>query len=206
MLTSLWRNRTMMTRTFAYYSRKVSPAQRKAFFEVVKATQKVSPSLMPRMMFVHTGYLMDVLRAVHASAIAREQAALERAHPEVLQGLSQATLMSPAMREHMPAIARRAFGVVRPRVADREALFRLVLEAVADYHDRFGATLEAFDDVEADRVALACERVLAKAGQGTGAGAGKTDLPDAPPPGFAREMLDALDRAVNVAQGGWEDL
>ena len=210
MLTSLWKNRTMMARTFAYYSRKVSPAQRKAFFDVVKATQKVSPALMPRMMFVHTGYLMDVLRAGHASVIAREQAALETGHPEVLQVLSSTTLISPAIRDQMPAIARAAFGAIRPAAADREALFRLVLEAVVDYHDRFGATLATFDDVQADYLQMACERVLAKAGATTAApGNASADagpMPtDGPPPGFAREILDALDRAVNVSHGGWED-
>ena len=206
MLTALWRNRTMMAKTFAFYSRKVEPAQRKAFFDVVKATQKVSPALMPRMMFVHTGYLMDVMRARHSSAIARQQAALEKEHPEVLQPLSRNTLVSPALRQHMPDVARRAFAVVRPKVASREALFRRVLEAVGDYHDRFGAGLQAFDDVEADRLSLACERVLAKIGEaGPDREADEAGLPDAPPPGFAREILDALDRAVNVARGGWED-
>lgn len=204
MLTSLWKNRAMMARTFAHYTRKVSPAHRKAFFEVVKATQKVSPALMPRMMFVHTGYVMDCLRAGYASSIAREQAALETAHPEVIQSLSSTTLVSAAIREHMPAISRRAFGVIRPRVADRVTLFRLVLDAVVDYHDRFGAALADFDDVEADRLSLTCERVLARTVQAPGASAGGP-APDVPPPGFAREILDALDRAVNVAGGGWED-
>jgi radical SAM superfamily enzyme YgiQ (UPF0313 family) len=221
MLVSLWRNRSMMTGTFSYYSRKVSPEHRKAFFDVVKATQKVSPSLMPRMMFVHTGYRMDCLRARHSSAIARDQAAIEKAHPDRIQVLSDRTRISPALRDQMPAIARAAHGAIRPHIGTREALFARTLEAIVDYHDRFGATLVAFDEVQADHLAMACERVLAKAAAGTGAGAaGTADPGDAaavgpdgdigsvrggPPAGFAREILDALDRAVNVAHGGWED-
>jgi len=218
MLVSLWRNRSMMTGTFAYYTRKVPPQQRKAFFDVVKATQKVSPSLMPRMMFVHTGYWMDCLRARHASAIARDQAALEKSQPQRIQALSKQTLISVALRDRMPEIARAAYARIRPQVASREELFARTLEAIIDYHDRFGATLETFDEVHADHLSMACDRVLARAAGTAEVGGGNASqdlqaqdgnfgsLAAGPPPGFAREILDALDRAVNVAHGGWEDM
>jgi radical SAM superfamily enzyme YgiQ (UPF0313 family) len=207
-LADLWQNRRMITGAMAYYTRHVEPAHRKAFFDVLKATRKVSPSLVPRMMFVHTGFRMDALRARHASAIARDQAALERSQPDRVRVLSRRTRISQALRDRMPEIARAVYAAIRPHVATRRALFARTLEALVDYHDRFGETLDAFDTVQADRVATACERVVARALDDADAGAAEPAdaLPDAPPPGFAREILDALDRAVNVAHGGWEDV
>jgi len=203
-LAELRRNLRLMARTFAYFAFKVPARQRKAFFAVVRATQKVSPALIPRMIFVHTGYLMDSKRARHAAAVAREQAAFERAHPEAIQVLSRTTLIAAALREQMPAIARTAYGVIRRKATGPETLYRLTLEAVLDYHDRFGATLVDFDELQADRLQTACERVLAAFTPSPAAAGAAAILPDSPPAGFAREILDALDRAVHVAHGGWE--
>lgn len=200
-LTELRRNLALMARTFAYFSFKVPANQRQAFFAVVKATRKVSPSLIPRLIFVHTGYLMDSKRARHAAAVAREQAAFEKANPAAIQVLSRATLISAALRDQMPVIARTAYSVIRGKATGPESLYRLTLAGVLDYHDRFGATLAEFDDLQADRLRTACERVLAAFSPAAGAAA---LLPDSPPAGFAREILDALDRAVHVAHGGWE--
>jgi hypothetical protein len=211
-LTDLWQNRKMVTGSMAYYTRRVEPAHRKAFFDVLKATQKVSPSLVPRMMFVHTGWRMDCLRARHAAAIARDQAALERTRPDAVQALSRRTRISEAFRDRMPEIARAAYGAIRPHAASRRSLFAQTLAALIDYHDRFGETLADFDAVQADRLAVCCDRVTAQtvatreAADPNEAGATEDVMPlDGPPAGFAREILDALDRAVNVAHGGWED-
>jgi hypothetical protein len=156
------------------------------------------------MIFVHTGYLMDAKRARHAAAVAREQVAFEKAHPEAIQVLSRTTLISAALRDQMPAIARTAYRVIRGKATGPESLYRLTLEAVLDYHDRFGATLVEFDDLESDHLQTACERVLAAFTPGSVAVGADAILPDSPPAGFAREILDALDRAVHVAHGGWE--
>ena len=87
----------------------------------------------------------------------------------------------------------------------RQTLGLITLAAVGDYQDRFGAELAEFDDVQADHLEKSCERVLAGNGHAA-ATPGEADAPplDEPPPGFAREILDALDRSVNVAHGGWE--
>ncbi len=203
-LAELRRNLALMVRTFAYFMFKVPAKQRRAFFAVVKATRKVSPALIPRMVFVHTGYLMDSKRARHAAAVAREQAAFEKAHPETIQVLSRTTLISAALRDQMPAIARTAYRVIRGTATGPESLYRLTLEAVIDYHDRFGATLAEFDDLQSDRLQTACERVLAAFAPATDAVGAAAIFPDTPPAGFAREILDSLDRAVHVAHGGWE--
>lgn len=222
-LADLWQNRKMITGSMTYFTRHVEPAHRKAFFDVLKETQRVSASLVPRMMYVHTGYRMDYLRARHAAAIARDQAALERANPGLVQVLSRRTHVAQAVRDRMPDIARVAYNAIRPHVTDRATLFAATLSAVIDYHDRFGQTLDEFDDVQADRVATSCERVLAaRASAPTPAdeavlsdGPSTSDAPSSdeglssmggPPGGFAREILDALDRAINVAHGGWEDV
>lgn len=211
-LTDLWQNRRMVTGSMAYYTRHVEPAHRKAFFDVLNATRKVSPSLVPRMMFVHTGWRMDCLRARHAAAVARDQAALERTTPDAVQVLSRRTRISQAFRDRMPEIARAAYGAIRPHAAGRRILFARTLEALIDYHDRFGEALAGFDAVQADRLATCCERVLAQATAASEEAAGPTaDGGDdamplcGPPAGFAREVMDALDRAVNAAHGGWED-
>lgn len=204
-MASLWENRAVMARTIAYYSMKVTPEHRKAFFEVVAATRKRAPWLMNRMMFMHTGYLMDVKRAKHASAIARDQAARERADPSLVQLLPTSTPLPQAVRDQAPAIARAAWDALKGEVHGRDGLMRLAIAALVDYTDRFGQDLEAFDETHAGHVRASCERVLAAHDQAMLSEGGVwTGNGDGMPSGFARELLDALDRTLHMSNGGWD--
>ena len=205
---SLWKNRTTMVRAILFYALKVDDSQRRAFFAVVAATQKHAPYLMAKMMFVHTSYFMDQMRGLHSSSVAREQARFERAHPEGIRVLSRGTPVAAAVRAELPAIVRQAYQAVRAKVAERHAVYDLTLEAVTDFHDRFAAVLTAFDEVAAEQLRQACDRVLSARDRVGGPAAEACDaepLPlDAPPAGFERELRDALDRTLYVANRGWE--
>jgi hypothetical protein len=195
----------MLWRLVRHVLFRATPGQRRALLAVFKAAVRQSPGLMPRVTYAQGAYLLDERIARLTSAIARDQAAWERAHPEEIRVLPRTTAVSAAVREWMPAIAARAWRIIRGRVAEREAIYRLTLAAVGDYHDRFGAALTEFDDLQADHLERSCERVLASDGYAAPTPAHQgAPPPDGPPPGFAREILDALDRSVNVAQGGWE--
>jgi radical SAM superfamily enzyme YgiQ (UPF0313 family) len=190
----------LMDRIVRHFLDEAEGPQRAAFLSVLRATRDRAPWAMDRMMFVHTAYRMDRMRARHDAAVAREQAAVERADPGAVRVLSPDTRLSPDLRRLMPDIARTAFGALRPRVAGRSELVHLALAALRDYNDRYGAELAVFDDAQRDHLLQACDRVLARA---TPSADPPDPLPaDAPPPFFARDLLDALDRTLRVASGG----
>lgn len=203
---SLLRDGRMIAKTLRHYATKVSPEQRKVFFDVVVATGKRGSWMMPRMMFVHTGYWMDLRRASHAGAVARDQARREREDPASVRALPCTTPLASAVREQMPALAAAAWASLRSSVTGREAFMRVAVSALVDYNDRFGSVLGAFDAAHAEHLRRSCERALAQSvPAGCGDGEAFEGAPgDGPPRGFARELLDALDRAVRTSRGGWE--
>ena len=76
-----------------------------------------------------------------------------------------------------------------------DTLYGVVVEALCDYALRFGDTFETFDDYQLDAIHKSCDRVMGRLGTTVS----KTDegMPEAkPPPGFAREILDAMDQTM----------
>lgn len=195
-----WPYRRMVARMFWYYTFEVSREHREAFFTILKTTMKEAPFLVPKMIFLHTAFMMMHKRAAVAARIAREHAAWERSHPELVRRVDPSLPIPEIIRENSGRIFNAAYRRVRPRIADREKLYEAVVEAMLDYTDRFGEAFETFDPVQENYVNESCDRVLA--GLDGDVGGQNRDLPeDRPPPGFAREILDALDHAVRVREG-----
>ncbi len=68
-----------------------------------------------------------------------------------------------------------------------------------DYTDRFNDVFETFDEIQQENIALSCERILSKPRE-TSVPDGWA-LPENPPFGFEREMLDALDHVKRYSSG-----
>jgi len=63
-----------------------------------------------------------------------------------------------------------------------------------DFSDRFGDTFEVYDEFQKEHLKSACERAV-----GTDVleeACTTITLAETPPPGFTREIMDALDNAV----------
>jgi len=98
-LASLWRDRSVMAKATAWYAWKAPKAFRKVFFATLEETRRRAPALMPRMMFVVTSWVMDVLRSRKAARMARLQADFERSHPEVVRPLPRETPIAGTLRD-----------------------------------------------------------------------------------------------------------
>lgn len=194
---ALWSIRGMMFSVFKYYSTGVSKDDRKAFFTLFRRATRAGNYLVPKVIFLYTRYLMDRIRDTNSIAVAREQAAWERTNPDAVTVLTPEVPLSEQFREHYQDIFRSAYQHVRRSVSSKEELYRVVLDAMIDYSDRFNDELASFDDIQRENIALSCERILS---QPRGASSGDpAELPETPPFGFEREMLDALDHVKRYA-------
>ena len=178
-----------------YYVFRAPREHRRAFFAFLRAAARKGPWLPPRAIFLYTCFLMDHMRARHDAAVAREQAAWERDHPGELLPEETGAALAPAVHEHAEEIARAAYDALHPRIGAGEPLYRAAVESIIEYSDRFGPGLHVFDEIEQGRLRDICERVPQ-------AGAPAAAPGDRPPPGFARDILDAVDRALRVRAGG----
>ena len=197
---SPWRMRKEMAAMTRHLLFHVPPAQRKAFGALMKAAATKDRALIPRAIFVWTFYAMEEAQAHIAAGWARKLAAREHVVP--VKTLPPDVPIPEAVREQAGEILRAAYLRVRPRVARRERLYRAVAGAVLDYLDRFGATFEAFDEPQREALHASCDRILARLPHtGEAAAADEPELPaHKPPPGFTRELLDALDRELRVVK------
>lgn len=196
-LGGLWSIRGMLFRVFKYYSTGVPKEDREAFFTLFRAASSRGRHLVPKAIFLYTRYIMDRIRDTHSIAVAREQAAWERANADGVTVLPPEVPLSANFREHYKDIFRTAYLRVRQSASSMEELYRVVLDAMIDYSDRLDS-IEEFDDVQRENITLCCERSLAKP-----RGAlepGDLAFPESPPFGFEREMLDALDHVKRYAR------
>jgi hypothetical protein len=205
---ALWKNGGMLMKLMKYFTFQAPAEQRNIFFTIFKAGGRKAPFLMPRIIYAHTGYLIDRFRTQEAAKVVRAQAKFEKEHPESLRVLPRDTPLPASFREQSAQLFATAYETVRPAVPDMETLSRTVVESAIDFADRFGETFERLDDVHRAHLATSCQRVLGLHGLARPAGgpadAAEPSLPPTPPPGFAREMLDGLDLALRVRRDGWE--
>ncbi len=193
----------MMLRMFWYYLFEVSAAHRKAFFAIVRTARKHAPGLLPNLMFLHTCFMINHKRAVSAAALARKRAAWENEHPDQIKAVDRSLPVPQKVRDRATELVSAAYAHVRKHIADRETLYRIVTKAMVDYVDRFGASFKTFDEDQQSHLSESCDRILAgplNLPGGKPGGSGKELPADRPPPGFPREILDAVDQTIRIAQ------
>ncbi len=195
---TFWKFRKMMTRTLFYYTFGVSKGHRKAFFSIMRETMRHAPFLMPKLMFLYTSFLINEKRAAVAAKQSREYVAWENEHPELIVRVEPSLPFTDAVSENREEICRTAYGHVRKSVGEKETLYRLVIDALADYCMRFGNELEEFDDIQKQYVRESCDRVL-QANEETLAKVVGEELPeDRLPANFTRVIMDTLDYSLRT--------
>ncbi len=197
-LTALWSIRGMLFEVFKFYSTGVSKEDRKAFFTLLKTAARIGSYLVPKVIFLYTRYLMDRIRDTNSITIAREQAAWERNNPGSVTVLPAEVPLSVNFREHYKDIFKAAYQLVRQSVSSKEELYRIVLDAMIDYSDRFNDDIDAFNDMQRENIALSCERILSQPREPSKPD--DAELSETPPFGFEREMLDALDHVKRYTE------
>lgn len=193
-LSDLWTLRKMLWRVFTFFMFDAGKEHKKAFFTILRATQKKGMYLLPKIIYIYTCYLVDFNRSMHDAKIARDHAGWERENGHKLVIDDSPIPVSEKIREHAPLIISAAYGHIRTTVASKEMLYHAVVSAMVDYNDRFGATFEAFDLLQEEHVKNTCDRILSKVTSGSHVS--PDSMPLTPPAGFTREILDALDNAV----------
>jgi radical SAM superfamily enzyme YgiQ (UPF0313 family) len=186
--------RKMLWRVFTFFMFEAGPKHRKAFFKVVGISAKKGMYLLPKIIYIYTCYLVDFNRSMHDAKIARSHAAWERENGHKLVVDCNPIPVSEKIREQARPIFDTAYRHIRQRINRKEALYEAVLASAIDFNDRFGQSFETLDPIHHEHLRNTCDRVLNQLPPN--GHPSSDDLPLSPPPGFIRELLDALDNAI----------
>ncbi len=190
----LWTLRKMLWRVFTFFMFDAGKAHKKAFFTILRATQKKGMYLLPKIIYIYTCYLVDYNRSMYDAKIARSHAQWERENGDKLVIDTNPIPVAEKIREHAGAIFQSAYQHIRAKVGHKETLYTAVVAAMVDFNDRFGQTFDTFDELHEEHLKATCERILNQLPPN--GHASPDDLPMMPMAGFTREILDALDNAV----------
>ena len=186
--------RKTLWRVFTFFMFDMGKEHRKTFFSVLFAAGRKGMYLLPKIIYIYSCYLVDSKRSMHDAKIAREHAKWERANQDKVLVDTAEIPVSEKIREDAAPLFNAAYKHVYTHFTDKESLYTAVISGMVDFNDRFGKTFETFDQFHEDQLRNCCDRIIATMDlAGT---EGSPVLPPAPPPGFVREILDALDNAV----------
>lgn len=194
----LWALRKMIARVFTFFMFGVDRAQRKAFFTILRSTRKKGMYLFPKMIYIYSCYLVDRNRSVYDAQVARDYSNWERENGHLLEVDDDPIPVSETIREESGTLIREAYGHVVKVLTRKEAVYGAVVAALVDFNDRFGKSFKTFDEEHAACLKDTCDRITAL--MPVSAPQQEEALPAAPPPGFTREILDALDNAVRYGR------
>ncbi len=193
-LSDLWTLRKMLWRVFTFFMYDAGKEHKKAFFTILRATQKKGMYLLPKIIYIYTCYLVDYNRSMYDAKIARSHAGWERENCHKLIIDDNPIPVAENIRANAAPIFLAAYQHIRAKVANREIFLSAVVSAMVDYNDRFGKTFETFDTLQEEHVKDTCDRIISKLPPN--GHISPDDMPLMPPAGFTRDILDALDNAV----------
>ena len=188
----LWAMRKLIGGVFKYFIFKADKLDRQIFFKILRNTKKDLSFLMPKIIYMYTFFLIDCKRSVYDAKTAREIAAWERNNPDKIIVESCEIPVSEKIRENSRQLVADAFTYVRGETDNKELIYKSVVRAMLDFNDRFGETFIEYDEFQKEHLKSSCERAIAQIEESCTAEV----LAETPPPGFTREIMDALDNAV----------
>jgi radical SAM superfamily enzyme YgiQ (UPF0313 family) len=193
-LPDLWALRKLMGGVFKYYLFKAEKKDRKTFFKILGKSKKNLSFMMPKIIYMYTFFLIDCKRSKYDAKVAREMAQWERNNPDKIKVDSCEIPVSEGIRENAKSLVTDAFTHVREKTDSKELVYKAVVSAMLDFSDRFGATFTVYDEFQKEHLKSACERAMGL--DNLEEACTSMTLTDTPPPGFTREIMDALDNAV----------
>jgi radical SAM superfamily enzyme YgiQ (UPF0313 family) len=183
----------LLYKVLKYYLFEVEKVHRTGFFTLLRSAKNLSV-MFPKITFIYTFYLIDYRRSTYDAAEARKHANWERENPKKIVIDDTTMPISQNIREHALQLCGTAYQRVREKTAEKEVVYQTVVSAILDFSDRFSKTFETFDDYHREQIINSCDRLLFQMEVQPKQTAHQ--LPDSPPPGFTREIMDALDNAL----------
>ena len=193
-LSDVWALRKMLSRVITFFLFGAGKEHRKAFFSILGTVLRKGTYLLPKIIYLYTCYLVDYKRSMHDAGVARKYVQWERENPDMIVLDDHHTPISDTIRDHASPIFNLAYNQVRSKISRKERLYSTVVAAMIDYNDRFGATIESFDQYHVEQLKNTCDRIISQVDELEPDLS--MELPSTPPPGFSREILDSLDNAV----------
>jgi len=190
----LWDSKKMLWRVFTFFMFDVEKNHKKAFFTILRATRKKGMYLLPKIIYIYTCYLVDHHRSKYDAGVARKHAQWERKNGDKLVIDNNPIPISEKIREHATPILNSAYQKITSRISDKERIYSMIVSAMVDFNDRFGGSFEAFDAIAEDHMISTCERILNQ--NPVHENSQSDPIPLSPPPGFTREILDAVDNVI----------
>jgi len=186
--------RKMLWRVFTFFMFDMGSEHRKAFFSVLFAAGRKGMYLLPKIIYIYSCYLVDSKRSLHDAGVAREHAEWEKQNADKILVDTGEIPVSEKIREEANALFTAAYTNVRSHFPRKESLYAAVIAAMVDFSDRFGSTFVTFDSIYQEHLRNICDRIIGT--MDAPLNDTSAELPLSPPPGYVREILDALDNAV----------
>jgi len=193
-LAEVWALRKMLSRVITFFLFEAGKEHRKAFFSILGTAIRRGTYLLPKIIYLYTCYLVDYKRSMYDAVVARKYVQWEKDNPDKIIIEDPHTPVSENIREQASTIFTAAYSQVRLKISRKEKLYSTVVTAMIDYNDRFGGSLETFDQYHKDQLKNTCDRIIGTVEEITEDPS--QELPTIPPAGFTREILDSLDNAV----------
>jgi hypothetical protein len=191
---ALWDLRKTVFRVFMFYTFEAGKKHRKAFYRILRAAKTKLAYMMPKIIYIYTYFLIDIKRSGYDAMIALEHAQWEKENTSEILVEPSVIPVSDNIRRNALDLTSTAYSLVRDKTSNKEILYQTVVSAMLDFNDRFGETIETFDDYYREQMISTCERIINQTEDASPDNA--EPIPENPPPGFTREILDALDNAV----------
>ena len=193
-ITTLWKLRKMLYRVFTFFLFDVEKEHRKVFFTLLKISGSRLSYLMPKIIYLYTSYLMDYKRSLHDIQVARDYVKWEKENPEKITVESTFIPIPEAIRVNAKELFAIAYHRIGDKHTNKELVFQSVVSAMLDFSDRFGDSFDTVGELQKEQVHLSCDRITDKISGPRLETIEKLSLK--PPPGFTREILDALDNVI----------
>ncbi|NQV01962.1 MAG: radical SAM protein [Bacteroidia bacterium] len=191
---TLWKLRKMLFRVFTFFIFDVEKEHRKVFFTLLRTAKSKMSYLMPKIIYLYTSYLMDYKRSMHDIQVARDYVKWEKENPDKITIESSFIPIPEKIRANASELFTIAYHRIREKFSNKELVYQSVVLSILDYSDRFGETFNSIDEHQKEQICLSCDRITEHISKGEQERT--EELPVNPPPGFTREILDALDSAV----------
>ena len=199
---SFWRRRKMMLHMVSFYLFRAPRRVRKALFRILRVAWREAPFMLHRIMLVQMSYMMGRTRSFLTAELARQHARHEQEHPEEVEFLDTDLPVPDRVREQADEIIGHVYVYVRGQASGCEAVYKSCLAALVEFICTPGDLFEELDDEHRANLTACCERALSEFGSEEGAPESDQLPIDRPPPGFVREMLDAVDLNLRIRKAG----
>ncbi|MBC8314469.1 MAG: radical SAM protein [Bacteroidales bacterium] len=191
---TLWKLRKMLFRVFTFFIFDVEKEHRTVFFTLLLTAKSKLSYLMPRIIYLYTSYLMDYKRSVHDIQVARDYVKWENENPDKVAIESSFIPIPDNIWTHAAELLTFAYHRICEKHSNKEIVFQSVVSAMLDFSDWFGNSFDSVGELQKRQIHLSCDRItdpISGSLQET-----TEELPENPPAGFTREILDALDNAI----------